>query len=416
MHPVPLTTTKRIADYAEIIGEQRYAELRTLAAAAAGRSIVHINATAFGGGVAEILQNLVPLLRDVGVDARWAVLDAPPAFYDVTKKMHNALQGMPLTLSDPERRLFLEVSRENAAQLELADVVLDHDPQAVGLRHFATAPERAGWVWRCHIDLTTAHEPVWSFLRSFVEEHDASIWTMPQFVRPGLRMKRVLIQAPTIDPLSEKNREMPIAEARDAVRHFGVDVGRPILLQVSRFDPWKDPLGVIDAYRVVKAEVKDVQLVMIGSLADDDPEGIEYLERTRTHAGRDPDIFLLTNLDGVRDRQVNAFQRSATVVVQKSLREGFGLVVAEALWKGIPVVGGKVGGIVLQIEDGVSGFLVSSVDECAERCLELLRDPGLRRRMAAVGREHVRENFLITRDLRDQLQLVSALAGSGARP
>jgi trehalose synthase len=411
MHEVPIAATKRLADYAEVIGEKRYDELRRLAAAAAGRSMVHINATAYGGGVAEILQNLVPLLRDAGVDAHWAVLDAPPAFFDVTKKIHNALQGMPLDLSQAEQQLFLEVARDNAAQLPQADVVLAHDPQAVALRHFAAEPQRAGWVWRCHIDLTTAHQPVWSFLRPFVEEHDASIWTMPQFVRPDLK-QRVLIQAPTIDPFSAKNRDMSRDEAREIVRRFGVDVDRPILLQVSRFDPWKDPLGVIDAYRLVKKELPGVQLVMIGSLADDDPEGAEYLDRTQKHARGDRDVFLFTNLDGVKDREVNAFQRASTIVIQKSLREGFGLVVAEGLWKGIPVIGGKVGGIVLQIEDGVSGFLVSSPDECATRCVELLRAPELRRRMADAGRERVRDRFLITRDLRDQLELVADLARS----
>jgi len=409
LHAVPITAQKRLADYAEVIGEQRYEQLRTLAKAAKGRSMLHINATAYGGGVAEILQNLVPLLRDAGVDAHWAVLDAPPAFYDITKKIHNALQGMKLDLSDAEKKLFLDVGRENAKQLTDADVVLAHDPQAVALRHFAKDPDRAGWVWRCHIDLTNAYQPVWSFLKPFVEEHDASIWTMPEFVRPDLKQK-VLIQAPTIDPFSEKNRDMPVEEAREVIRKFKVDPGRPILLQVSRFDPWKDPLGVIDAYRLVKKEVPAVQLVMIGSLADDDPEGQEYFDRTKKHAGGDKDVFLFTNLDGVKDREVNAFQRASEVVVQKSLREGFGLVVAEALWKGIPVVAGKVGGIVIQIQDGVSGYLVSSPEECAARCLDLLRDPALRKRMAAAGREHVRQNFLITRDLRDQLELVATLA------
>jgi len=371
--------------------------------------MLHVNATAYGGGVAEILQNLIPLLRDAGVDAHWAVLDAPAEFYEITKKIHNALQGMKLDLSEAEQKVFLDVARENAAQLRQADVVLAHDPQAVALRHFAGA-RGAGWVWRCHIDLTTAYEPVWSFLRPYVDEHDASIWTMPEFVRPGLRMRRVLIQAPTIDPFSVKNREMPLAEAHEVVRAFGVDLERPMLLQVSRFDPWKDPLGVIDAYRLAKKKVRDVQLVMIGSLADDDPEGQEYLDRTRKHAAGDPDVFLFTNLDGVKDREVNAFQRVSTVVIQKSLREGFGLVVAEALWKEIPVVAGKVGGIVIQIQDGISGYLVSSPAECAARTIDLLSDPALRKRMAAAGREHVRENFLITRDLRDQLELVANLA------
>ena len=409
MHPVPITAKKSLSDYAAVIGDQRYEHLRTLAKAAKGRSMLHINATAYGGGVAEILQNLVPLLRDAGVDAHWAVLDAPPAFYDITKKIHNALQGMKLDLSDTEKKLFLDVARENAEQLTMADVVLAHDPQAVALRHFAKDPDRAGWVWRCHIDLTNAHQPVWSFLRPFVEEHDASIWTMPEFVRPDLKQK-VLIQAPTIDPFSVKNQDMPIEDAREVVRKFHVDSGRPILLQVSRFDPWKDPLGVIDAYRLVKKELPAVQLVMIGSLADDDPEGQEYFDRTKKHAGGDKDVFLFTNLDGVKDREVNAFQRASTVVIQKSLREGFGLVVAEALWKEIPVVAGKAGGIVIQIQDGVSGSLVSSPEECAARTIDLLRDPALRKRMAAAGREHVREKFLITRDLRDQLELVATLA------
>jgi trehalose synthase len=409
MHEVPITADKKLADYEKIIGEERYEELRALAKAAKGRTMLHINATAYGGGVAEILQNLVPLLRDAGVDAHWAVLDAPAAFYDITKKIHNALQGMKLDLSDAEKRLFLDVARENAAQLTDADVVLAHDPQAVALRHYAKDPKRGSWVWRCHIDLTTAYQPVWSFLRPFVQEHDASIWTMPQFVRPDLK-QRVLIQAPTIDPLSVKNQEMPVSTARELVRKWKVDVDRPILLQVSRFDPWKDPLGVIDAYRLTKKGVPGVQLVMIGSLADDDPEGQEYLNRTRAHAGGDPDVFLFTNLDGVKDQEVNAFQRAATVVIQKSLREGFGLVVAEGLWKGVPVVAGKVGGIVIQIQDGVSGYLVTSPEECAARCLDLLRDPVLRKRMADSGREHVRHNFLITRDLRDQLEIVTMSA------
>jgi len=413
---VPITATRRVADYAEIIGEERHTEIRRLAAAVAGRSMLHVNATAPGGGVAEILQNLVPLLRDAGVDAHWTVLDAPPEFFDITKKIHNALQGMALDLSDAEKKLFLEVARQNAADLPRADVVLAHDPQAVALRHFAAEPKHAAWVWRCHIDLTAAHESVWSFVRPFVEEHDASIWTMPQFVRPDLRSRSVLIQAPTIDPLSRKNREMPSPEAQAIVRRFGVDPARPILLQVSRFDPWKDPLGVIDAYRLVKREVPDVQLVMIGSLADDDPEGAEYFGRTQRHAGGDPDVFLFTDLDGVKDDEVNAFQRASTVVMQKSLREGFGLVVAEALWKHVPVVGGRVGGIVLQIEDGVSGFLVTSVAEAAARAVELLRDPALRRRMAEAGRERVRENFLITRDVRDQLSLVGSLVPARANP
>lgn len=405
---------KRLSDYAHIIGKREFDALRALASSVAGTRMRHVNATSYGGGVAEILQNLVPLLRDAGVDAQWSVLDAPAPFFEVTKKIHNALQGMPLDLSETERALFVQVARENAEQLPAADVVVDHDPQAAALKHFATQVS-ARWIWRCHIDLTTAYEPVWSFLRPYVEEHDASIWTMRQFVRPDLRMERVLIQTPSIDPLSLKNREMPLAEAREIVTRYGVDVDRALLVQVSRFDPWKDPLGVIDAYRLVKLEIPDVQLAMVGSLAHDDPEGAEFLERTRVHTLEDPDVYLFTNLDGVKDREVSAFQRVADVVVQKSLREGFGLVVAEALWKGVPVVAAAVGGIPTQIIDGVTGYLVRSVEETAGRCVELLRDPDLRRRMGEAGRERVREKFLITRDLRDQLELVRDLGSLAMR-
>lgn len=404
--------SKRLTDYVEIIGEPEYAALRTLGASVAGTRVRHVNATAYGGGVAEILQNLVPLLRDVGVDASWSVLDAPAAFYDVTKKLHNSLQGMAIDISDQERRLYLDVQQQNAAGLGETDVVLAHDPQAVALRHFSPRT-RARWTWRCHIDTTTAYEPSWSLLRPYVEEHDAAIFTMPQFVRPDLKLRRVLIQAPSIDPTSPKNRRLPDAEASEVAAKFGVDPDRPVLLQVSRFDPWKDPLGVIDAYRLVKAQVPTIQLVMVGSLADDDPEGLDYLRRTQAHAGEDPDVKLFTNLDGVKDREVNAFQCVATVVVQKSLREGFGLVVAEALWKGVPVVGGAVGGIPTQIIEGETGFLVSTVEDCAKRCLQLVGDPALRKRMGEAGREHVRRHFLITRDLRDQLELARDLTSGG---
>lgn len=406
--------TRSLDEYRRLVGEQRIEEIRRLAETLRGARVLHINATSYGGGVAEILHNLVPLMNDVGLEATWTVLEAQdPAYFHVTKRIHNALQGMPLDLSDGMRELFLATDRENAADLPGADYVFAHDPQAVALRHFAQNGA-AKWAWRCHIDLTSAYQPVWSFLRPYVREHDAAIFTMPQFAQPDLEMDRVTFSAPSIDAFAEKNAPLTLDDAHVLVRAFGFDDRRPLLVQVSRFDPWKDPNGVIDAYRLVKAEIPEVQLAMIGSLADDDPEGKEFLARSIAHAGADPDVRCLTNLDGVRDREVNAFQRAATVVIQKSLREGFGLVVAEALWKGIPVVGGAVGGIPLQIVDGQTGFLVTSVEECADRCLRLLRDPALRERMGAAGREHVRENFLITRDLRDHLALCAALSSGRA--
>ena len=411
MRPVTVKT-KSLDDYARLVGDERIAEIRRIALPLRGARVLHINATAYGGGVAEILHNLVPLMNDVGLEATWMVIEAHDvAFFDVTKRIHNALQGMPLDLSQEMRELFLETDRRNAAGMPDVDHVIAHDPQAVAIRHFVEN-DRARWAWRCHIDLTTAYQPVWSFLRPYVREHDAAIFTMPQFAQPDLDMERVVFSAPSIDPFAEKNRPMTLDEAHMIVRAFGFDDRRPLLVQVSRFDPWKDPNGVIDAYRMVKAEIPEVQLAMLGSLADDDPEGKEFLARSIAHAGGDPDVKCLTNLDGVRDREVNAFQHAAAVVIQKSLREGFGLVVAEGLWKGVPVVGGAVGGIPLQIVDGQTGFLVTSPQECADRCLTLLRDPELRRRMGASGRERVREEFLITRDLRDHLRLLGELHGS----
>lgn len=410
MRPVSVRT-KSLDEYARLVGEDRIAEIQRLAEPLRGARVLHINATAYGGGVAEILHNLVPLMNDVGLEATWMVVEAgDPAFFDVTKRIHNGLQGMPIDLSEGMRELFLETDRDNARDLPDIDHVIAHDPQAVAIRHFAEN-DRARWAWRCHIDLTEAYRPVWSFLRPYVREHDASIFTMPQFAQPDLEMERVVFSAPSIDPFAEKNAPMTLDEANVIVRAFGFDDRRPLLVQVSRFDPWKDPNGVIDAYRIVKAEVPEVQLAMIGSLADDDPEGKDFLARSIAHAGDDPDVHCLTNLDGVRDREVNAFQRASTVVIQKSLREGFGLVVAEALWKGIPVVAGAVGGIPLQVVDGQTGFLVTSVEECADRILRLLRDPGTREQMGIAGREHVRERFLITRDLRDHLRLLGDLAG-----
>ncbi|MDP9266436.1 MAG: glycosyltransferase, partial [Chloroflexota bacterium] len=395
-------------DYVAPAGAEAVDEVRRTAAHLSGARVLHISATAYGGGVAEILHSLVALMRDAGLEANWAVIEAEPAFYDVTKKIHNALQGMPLELSATEQELFVETERRNAATMPDADLVVAHDPQTVALLALGGA-RGARWTWRCHIDLTAAHPSVWEFMRPFVERHDAAIFTMAQFVQPSLRMGRVEIIPPAIDPTTPKNRELPREQSAEIVRHHGFDPDGPLLVQVSRFDPWKDPLGVIDAFRLVRAEVPDVQLAMLGSLAHDDPEGVEFLERTLAHAGGEPSIRCLTNLDGIGDREVSAFQTAATVVVQKSLREGFGLVVSEGLWKRVPVIGGNCGGIPLQVIDGVNGYLVESVAECADRALTLLKDPALRDRMGAAGREHVRKNFLITRNLRDYLRLFTAL-------
>lgn len=412
MHDVNVAT-RHISDYAGVVGDDVIEDIRALARPLRGMKMRHVNATSYGGGVAEILNNLVPLMRDVGLVCDWSVLDGSAPFFDVTKRVHNALQGMPLDLDALQRDLFIDVQRRNGDELPAADAILAHDPQAVALR--SLVPERAsGWAWRCHIDLTAAYQPVWSFLRPLVERYDAAVFTLREYAQPDLHGPAIVVSPPSIDPLSVKNAELPKAEVDEIMTRFGIATDHPLLVQVSRFDPWKDPNGVIDAYRLVRREVPDVQLALIGSLADDDPEGLGLLAATREHAGADPDVHILTNLDGVMDREVNAFQRAATVVIQKSLREGFGLVVAEALWKRVPVVGGAVGGIPLQIRDGETGYLVRDVRECAERCVILLKDDTLRARMGDAGREHVRRNFLITRDLRDHLALVRQLLHIGS--
>jgi len=295
--------------------------------------------------------------------------------------------------------------------------VFIHDPQPAPL--LAILKSDGGkpsgrWIWRCHIDLTNAQPEAWDLLLPFVSEYDGSIWTMRQYVREGMPEPNMMIAPPAIDPLTVKNGPMGADGVSAVLRRYGVDENRPIITRVSRFDPWKDPLGVIDAYRLVKKEVPGVQLVLIGSMANDDPEGWEWWEKVARHAGEDWDIKILSNLNGVGNLEVNAFQRASEVVIQKSTREGFGLVVAEGLWKGRPVVGGNVGGIPLQIRDGEDGFLVDSADECGRRVAELLRDESRRERMGNAGREHVRDHFLITRYLNDYIRMMRQLAGEPA--
>lgn len=403
---------KRLDDYRPIVGDEAIAEIRALAEPLRGARVVHINATAYGGGVAEILQTLVPLMRDVGLEAEWQVIEGADEFFTVTKACHNGLQGMDIPFTDEMKEIWRRYSEQNAGRFEGEyDFVIIHDPQPAGLLHFHGRAGGRYWIWRCHIDTSQPNLAYWEFFVPHISQYDAAIFTMREYVGPGASFRHLAIIPPTIDPLSSKNALMEVEEARQTVARFGVDVRRPLILQVSRFDPWKDPLGVIDAYRMVKGEMPEVQLALVGSMATDDPEGWTYLDRTIRHAGEDYDIHILHNFHGVGNREVNAFQTIADVVVQKSLREGFGLVVAEALWKGKPVIGGNVGGIPLQVIDGETGFLVNSVEECAERMLSLLRHPEEAQRMGTAAREHVRRRFLTTRYLRDYLGLFRELGG-----
>lgn len=405
-------TEKSLADYAPVVGDDVIAEIETLAQRFRGARVVHISATAYGGGVAEMLHTLVPLMRSAGLEAEWRIISAPEAFYNVTKAMHNALQGMPLELTPAAKAAYLHANVDNAVYFEdNFDFVIVHDPQPAPLRALREG-DPGKWIWRCHIDLTNANPVYWAFLRTFVQEYDAAIFTMPSYAKADLRIGKIAIIPPAIDPLSPKNRPMPEETVAETIRMHGVDPDRPTLVQVSRFDPWKDPNGVIDVYRQVRKDVPGLQLVMVGSMAHDDPEGMEYYQRTKLYAGDDPDIHLLSNLDGIGNVEVNAFQRHASVVLQKSLREGFGLTVAEGLWKERPVIGGNVGGIPLQIQDGVTGYLVNSVDECARRVLDVFRNPEAAAEMGKRGREEVRHKFLSTANLRNYLNLFTELSGN----
>jgi trehalose synthase len=393
--------------YAPIIGETKIGEIKGLADKLAGKSICHVNSTSFGGGVAEILHRLVPLMRDVGLKSEWRLVKGSDEFFNVTKAFHNGLQGMKIPLTDEMKRIYLENSEENAQRLDLHhEFVVIHDAQPAGL--ISHQKIRVGkWIWRCHIDLSNPNPDFIRFLIPVIYQYDGLIFTMEQYVQEPLRHRKVAIIPPSIDPLSDKNKPISEDTIFSILDKYGIDPERPIITQVSRFDLWKDPLGVIDTYRTVKKELSNAQLLLIASMAKDDPEGWDYYEKTVRHAADDVDIHLLTDLKGVGDIEVNAFQRASDVVLQKSTREGFGLSVTEALWKEVPVVGGNVGGIPIQIIDGVNGFLVNSISEAAEKTLYLLKHPAEAKKMGAKGKDHIMKNFLITRHLEDYLKLLS---------
>jgi len=395
---------KGLADYTHIVGRSLVEEIKTLSEALNGKRVLHLSATAFGGGVSEILYTLVPLMRDVGLDTEWHVIYGREEFFNATKLMHNALQGAPQDLSPGEWAVWERYNEMNARELSSGwDVIIVHDPQPAAMR--SLVPEKGGgWVWRCHIDLSTPNPATLARLLPYISEYPASVFHVQDYVPDGMN-SGVRIIPPAIDPLAPKNMALSPEDAAYVCDQFGIDIDRPMMCQVSRFDPWKDPLGVIDAYRMVTEEFPNVQLALVGSMATDDPEGWDYFNSTMAHADGDPDIHILNNFNSVGSIEVNAFQSQADVLVQKSTREGFGLTVSEALWKARPFIGGDVGGIPLQVEDGVTGYLVSSVEECAQRALAILQDPALGKSLGLKGKEHVREHFLMPRLLRDWLRI-----------
>ncbi len=401
---------RSLADYTHICGRALIEEIRELAVPLEGKRILNASATSFGGGVSEILYALVPLMRDLGLDVHWQVILGREEFFNVTKVLHNSLQGDPRSLTDEQREIYDRYNLLNAMGLEGGwDIAVIHDPQPALIR--SHAPDRARhWVWRCHIDLSNPNPDSIEALVSDIQGYDASMWHLPDYVPDGVD-GNVWIVPPAIDPLSPKNMALSPEDAAYVCDQFGIDTDRPLICQVSRFDPWKDPIGVIDAYRIVHEELPETQLALVGSMATDDPEGWEYFHETYRYADGDPDIKILNNLNNVGAIEVNAFQSQADVVMQKSLREGFGLTVTEALWKARPTVGSDVGGIPLQIEDGETGYLVSSPEQAAKRCVEILADPELGKRLGRAGKERARAEFLMPRLLRDYLKLFLELEG-----
>jgi trehalose synthase len=393
--------------YEEVVGHQEVEHLRRLAQQLAGKRIVHVNSTRTGGGVAEILGWMIPLMQELGIEARWEVVTAPPDFYRVTKAFHNGLQGLPVTLKKSDFDLHYEVNRENARRLDLhADIVFIHDPQPIYLPQFTPAGQVGSWIWRCHIDASRPDRAIWKYLETAIAHYRAAMFSMAAFTRP-LSCPMFVIP-PSIDPLSDKNCAIPEGERMETLARLNIDPERPLLLQVSRFDRFKDPLGVIEAFRMLQPYYSGIQLALVGGPADDDPEGAEVLREVLDRAGGDQDLKVLM-LPPDSHRAINALQRSAVVVLQKSLKEGFGLTVTEALWKGKPVVGGACGGIALQVFDYHTGFLVYSPAGAAYRIRYLLRYADKRERMGRTGHDFVRRHFLLTRNLRDYLTMLLCL-------
>jgi trehalose synthase len=385
-----------LEDYAPFIGYEAVDRIVRKGRRLAGRSVAHINSTYFGGGVAEMLSSLTLLMRSLGLRAEWRVIQGPPDFFSITKKMHNALQGMPIRLTELKKEIYEEVAFQNAIRNQFDhDYVVVHDPQPLPLVEFSR--RRGPWVWRCHVDLANPSPDIWEYLRHYVEEYDAVILSTEAFRQP-LHVPQLVFQ-PAIDPFNITNRELSEVEIDGRLRHHGIPTDLPLVLQVSRFDRWKDPEGVIQAVKLAQKS-RDCRLVLLGNMAPDDPEGPQVYESLLN--AREDRVLVMSGED---TSLVNALQRRAAVVLQKSLREGFGLTVTEAMWKGTPVIGGNVGGIRVQIDDGVNGFLVSSIEETADRLVRLLSDEPLRRRMGAAAREKVRQRFLMTRYLEQYLDL-----------
>lgn len=409
---------RSISDY-EQFNPALIREMRNTASQLKGLRVFHLNATALGGGVAEMLYGEVGLEQSLGINASWFVLPPDPVFFEITKKIHNFLQGEKGNLSMGEQMYYIEYNRVIAQSLlklyPPPDVLIIHDPQPAAAASFMGAQLPKTVIWRSHIDTSSPNPAVFKFILPFLKFYSHYIFTMPEYVHGDLPSDKISFIAPVIDPLSEKNRLMDIDRAKDHIRQFGIDMDKPLITQVSRLDPWKDPLGVIDAYRLAKKTLPDLQLVLLAQTADDDPEGRVIAGKVKEHIGGEKGIFLLTDVSD-NDRTVNAFQTASDIIIQKSIREGFGLTVTEAMWKGAAVIASSAGGIKLQIKDGVSGFLVNSVEEAAEKILFVLKNPGIKKRISQKAHLSVKNNFLLPHLVLKHLKLFKRLLRKESRP
>ncbi len=400
---------KKLDDYKELVPEV-VARVRELAEPLKGLRVVHINATAVGGGVAEMLRSDVSLQQDIGLDAKWYVIPPDDQFFEVTKNIHNLMQGKEGALTPEQEKIYIDYNNKLAGLLAevKTDILVIHDPQPAAAITFMNGSKPKFTIWRSHIDTSTPNTTTWDFLQPFMLSYDQFVFTLPEYANHNLPKDKLNIITPVIDPLSEKNIAMPKEEAKEYIKQFGIDPQKPLITQVSRLDPWKDPIGVIEAYKLAKKDVPDLQLALVAQMASDDPEGEVIKKQVEDYLQGEEGVFLLVNLPD-NDRAVNAFQVASDIVLQKSLKEGFGLTITEAMYKGAVMIGGNVGGIKIQIENGVNGFLVDSMAETAQRIVELLGNPQLREKISKAAIQSVKERYLLPHMLVKQLEVFSKI-------
>ncbi len=394
---------KDLIDYKDVAGNATVERILTKAEKLKGLRIVHVNATSFGGGVAELLYTLVPLMRSVGIDAQWEVLEVPNDFFVITKKFHNMLQGAEIELTEKEWSYYLKVNEENAKKLNLdADVLIIHDPQPAAIPLYLDT--KAKLVWRCHIDLSNPFKEFWRRFKELLAPYEKLLFHLEEYFPKEFSDKAVQFP-PSIDPFSDKNKELNRSDIDSVIERFGIDKNKPLMTVVARFDPWKDLFSSIDVYRKVKEKI-DVQLAIVSAMASDDPEGWIFFEKVLRYAGVDEDVKFLTNLIGVGSLEVNAIQRASTIGLHTATREGFGLVISEMMWKGNPVVARPAGGVKIQIDDGENGFLRWEVNDLADVSIELIKNENLKKEMGMKAKEKVRRDFLSTSHLERYIDVI----------